>query len=138
LASCGVSNRRQRVVVDDDLARRAPRGVVRLGEHGEHRLADVLDEAVGENRIVMDDRAAIVDAGNVRRDDHGDDAGGAAYGRQVHRADPRMRVAREAQGRVQRARQFGNIVGVRGATGDVQVRRFVRAGWPAALGIAAA
>jgi hypothetical protein len=55
-----VSTPGQDVVVDLGEPGGAPRGIVRRGDHDEHRLADVLDEPVGEYRVVVDDRPAIV------------------------------------------------------------------------------
>jgi hypothetical protein len=53
-------DRRKRLIVDARLAGRAPRGIVRIGDHEEKRLARVLHEAVGEDRIVLDDGPAVV------------------------------------------------------------------------------
>ena len=46
----------------------------RLRRHGEERLAGILDHVLGEDRIVVEDRARIVLAGNVGGGQHADDA----------------------------------------------------------------
>ena len=49
------------------LAARARAPASRVATHREHRLAGELHLAVGEDRVVVDDRADVVGAGNVGR-----------------------------------------------------------------------
>jgi hypothetical protein len=105
---------------------RAPRQVARLGDHREHRLAEVVDDAVGEDRIVVDDRPAVVRAGDVGGDQHGDDARHRRDALAVDGDEAAVRDGREAERGVQRAGELGQVVDVGRGAGDVQVRRLVR------------
>ncbi len=102
--------------------------LARLGDHREHGLADVVDDAVGEDRIVVDDRAAVVRPGNVGGDQHRDDAGQRRDAGAVDRDQAPVGDGRKTERRVQRAGELGQVVDVRRRAGDVQVRRFVRQG----------
>jgi hypothetical protein len=99
---------------------------MRVGDHDENRLADVLHDAVSEDRVVMDDRAAIVGARDVGYRVHRHHAGRSAHRIQVERSDAGMRLGRQAQRRMQCALQLGDIVGVGGLAQHVQFGRFVR------------
>ena len=101
--------------------------IARFGDHREDRLAEVLDEAVGEDRVVVDHRAAIVRAGDVGGNQHRDDAGHRLDACTIDRDQLAVRDRREAERGVQRAGELGQVVDVGRAAGDVQVRRFVRA-----------
>ena len=68
------------------------------GRDGEHRLAGEQHDAVGEDRIVVLDRADVVDAGNVGGGDHGDDARRGPHGVEVERPDPAVRDRTLAHG----------------------------------------
>ncbi|MGF6751452.1 hypothetical protein OKW36_007112 [Paraburkholderia sp. MM5482-R1] len=104
-----------------------PRRLVRRRDHDQHRLADVLHDAVGEDRIVaMNDRADVVDAGDVVGGEDRDDAGRRAHLVERDRDDLRVRLRRQPQRRVQRAGQLGNVVGVGRAAAYVQMRGLVR------------
>ncbi|KDB51037.1 hypothetical protein X805_33380 [Sphaerotilus natans subsp. natans DSM 6575] len=78
-----VEHRRQRLDRRDlrRQRRRAPRLAARAGHDQEHRLAAPVHRALGQDRVVVHDRAAVVDAGNVGGRQHRDHAG--------HRAHPR-------------------------------------------------
>ncbi len=116
----------QHVVVDPGEARGASRRGVRRSNHDEHRLADILDEPVGEDGIVVDDGAAIVRAGDVGGGQHGDHARRRAHRREVDRPDPGMRLLGQAERRMQGAGDLRNVVDVERFAGDMQMRRFVR------------
>jgi restriction endonuclease Mrr len=91
--------------VDHGQARGAARIVVGVGDHDEDRLADVLHQAVGEDRIVVDDRAAVVGAGDVLHGQHRDHAARWRARRPGRCARcSRAALLRQAQRRVQRAR----------------------------------
>ena len=70
-----------------------PHLVRRVGgtDHREHLLADVLHESVGEDRVVVHDRPAIVRAGDVGRAEHRDDARQRADAVERHRRDAPVR-----------------------------------------------
>jgi hypothetical protein len=99
----------------------------RARDHGEDGLADVAQLAVGQDRIVVQDRPAVVVAGDVGGREHVDDARHGTDPVQSHRAQAPVRDRRQAEGGVQRAGQLGDVVDVGGAAGHVQVGRLVRA-----------
>ncbi len=107
-----------------------PRGLARCGvrsrHHREHRLADELHQAVGENRIVGDDRAAIVLARDVGRGQHRDDARRRLDGAGIEPRDARVGALAQAQRDMARAGKFGDVVDVGRLAGNVQSRRLVR------------
>ncbi len=74
----------------------------------------------------MDDRPAVVLAGNVGGGQHRDDAGGRAHGGEVDRIHRRVRIPGEPERDVQRAVDLRNVVDVDRLAGHVQVRRLVR------------
>ena len=104
----------------------AARIVMRIGDHDEQRLADILDQSVGKNRIVMDDRAAVIEAGNVRSDQHGDHAGRGLHGSEIDGRERGMRLLRQAQRGMQRAVEFRDIVDIGGASQHMQRGGLVR------------
>ncbi|MDT4828340.1 hypothetical protein FQZ97_617220 [compost metagenome] len=109
----------------------AARGIAGFGDHGEHGLAEVADLAAvvhgQQDRVVVNDRAAVVGAGDVVGGDHRDHAGHGADGVEGQRRHAAVGHRRQAQRAVQRAGEFGNVVDVGGFAGHVQVRRLVRA-----------
>jgi hypothetical protein len=131
-AACGVMHRRLRL--DGQRVLRPGGGaaglLARLGDHGEHRLAQVADLAAvvhgQQDGVVVNDRAAVVGARDVVGRDDLDHARHGADGVQRQRRDAAVGGRREAQRAVQRAGQLGNVVDVGGFAGHVQVRRFVR------------
>ena len=74
----------------------------------------------------MDDRAAIVDTGNVGRRQHLDHIGQGTQRSQIQRQQAAARHRRQAQGAMQGAGHLGQIVNVRGFARHMQSRRFVR------------
>jgi hypothetical protein len=127
LRSMGLAHRehrRQRLDVDEVLGPRgrAPRRVAAGGDDREHRLAQVLHQTVGEDRIVLHDRAALVLAGDVLGSDHVHHARQRAQRGQSDALEPAVRHRRQAECGVQRAGQLGQVVDVGGAAGDMQVR----------------
>nr|GEU28080.1 hypothetical protein [Tanacetum cinerariifolium] len=107
-------DRGQFLVVDLGAARGAAGVVMGVRHHDEHRLAHVQHFAGAENRIVVDDRTAVVGAHDVLRRVHGHHAGSGAHGRQIDGRDARMRPGGQSQSGVQRALQLGDVVGVGG------------------------
>ena len=82
-------------------ARGASRRIARAGDHHEHRLAEVLHRAVGQDRVVVHDRAAVVAAGDVLGTEHVD-ARPASLARRRGRSTSSGR-APPATGRARRA-----------------------------------
>ena len=121
-------HRRQRFDVDEVLGPRrgTPRRVARARNHREHRLAQVVHLAAGQDRVVVHDRAALVLARDVFGRDHVDHARQGAQRVQSNALEPAVGQRRQAQRAVQRAGQLGQVVDVGGGAGDVQVRRLVR------------
>ena len=66
---------RQIFVGDLGKARGGASMLDRIGRDGKHRLADVLDQAVGEHWIVLEYRADVVLAGDIVRREHRNHAG---------------------------------------------------------------
>ena len=85
-------DRGQRLEVELRELRRAPRGVHIGGGDGEYRLPGEFDDIVREDRVVVLDRADVVDAGNIGRGDDGHDARhGVHVGQRRVRAGARAR-----------------------------------------------
>ena len=109
----------------------AARGVAGARDHGEHRLAQVADLAAvlhgQQDRVVVDDRAAVVGAGDVVGREHRHHARHGADGVERERRDAPVGRGRQAQRAMQGAGDLGDVVDVGGLAGHVQVRRFVRA-----------
>ncbi len=101
--------------------------VAGLGDDGKHRLAQVTDLSVAQDRVVMDDGAAVVGPGNVSRRQHRDHAGQGPQCVQRHGSQPPARHGRQAQRAVQRARQLRDVVDVGGLTRHMQVGRLMGA-----------
>ena len=106
--------------------RRTARGVAAFGDDGEQRLAEIANLAGAEDRVVVNDRAAVVAAGNVLGRQHGDDARHGADAVEVHRGQPSGRHRRQAERAMQRSLQFGQVVDVVRLAGDVQRCGFMR------------
>ena len=118
--------RRQLGVFDACPQCRLPRGLDARGRDGEQRLPDVLHQLIGENRIVVDDRSAIVDTGDAGGRKHGHHARRCADGIQVQGNDSRMRLGAATERGVQSAARLDDVVDVRGLPCDVQVSALVR------------
>ena len=111
--------------------------VAGFGDDCENRLTEVADFAprrsivvlpeIAQDRVVVNDRAAIVRARDVGGRQHRDDARQRANPVERGGGEPAVRDRREAERAVQRAREFREVVDVGRLTGDVQVRRLVRA-----------
>ena len=101
--------------------RGAPCRISRAGNHGEQGLAHVADLAIAEDGVVMNDGAAVVDAGNIGCRDHLHHFGHGAHGLQRQRRQTAMGHGREPQGAVQRAFELGQVVDIGGLAGHMQV-----------------
>ncbi len=121
-------HRRQRVDGNHFLGqcRRAARRIARARQHHEHRLAEVPHRAVGEDRIVVHDRAAVVAAGDRIGAERVDHAGQLAHGIEIDRLQAPVRHRRQAERGVQRAGELGHVVDVGRFAGHVQVGGLVR------------
>ncbi len=82
---------------------------------------------MGKDRVVMDQRTAVVLTGDVRSAQHSDHAGLAPQQFEIDADQLAMGDRRQAQRRMQRSLRFGNIVGVEGLATDVQMRGFMLA-----------
>ena len=96
------------------------------GDDGKDRLAEVAQLLIGQDRIVVQQRAAIVLAGNVGGGQHRDDARLALQQFEVDARQPAMRDRRQPQRRVQGAMHLGNVVHIDRFAADMQGRRFMR------------
>ena len=85
-----VSDRLQDFVLDHRPGRGFPGQRHAGGGDGEHRLAVIFDQAVGENRIAHEGRTHIVDARNVAGGHHRGNAGRPDHRCQIHGYDPRV------------------------------------------------
>jgi hypothetical protein len=129
----GVQQRGQRLGLDDVACAggRAPCLFAGVRHHHEHRLPQVAQRGAGlasQDGVVVHQRAAFVGPRDARGGEHVHHAGQRAQRVQVHRLQHTMRQRRQAQGRVQRAGQFGQVVGVGRAPAHVQRGRLVRVG----------
>ena len=122
----GREQRGQHFVFDVAEACRATSRVVRRRHHDEHRLADEVHRVSRQNRIVVDDRAAVIGARDIRRREHGHHARRRLHAVQAQVDDARMRLRAHAKRGVQRAGKLGDVVGVRGSARHVQMCRFMR------------
>ena len=118
-------DRRQRFEVEAGQLRRLARGIHGGGRDREHRLAGEQHDAIGQDRIVVLNRADVVDPRNIGGRDHRDDVRRGPHGIEVERPDAAVRNGTLAHGGVQRAARLRNVVGVRCGAGDVQVCRIV-------------
>ncbi len=114
-----VGQRRQHLVVDDDLGRRPTRCLRVVGGHERDRLALVADDAVGEHRLV-----GVLEADRVlpRHVVGGEDRGHARRLQRlgdVDRPDPRVRV-RRPQRRAPDHVVVPEVAGVRELAGDLE------------------
>jgi hypothetical protein len=99
----------------------------------EEGLARVDDLVLGQQRLVMDDRADIVFAGYVGGGQHGDDAGRGAHRVQVERKQGGMAFGGMAEGAMEQARRLRQVVDIGGGARDMEVGAVVRQ-WPVHLG----
>ena len=106
--------------------RRTAGQVPRGGQHHKDRLPQVVQRAFGQHGVVVDDRAAVVGAGDVTGRQHRHHPRLGHQGRGVHAQESSMRHRRQAQRRVQGAGGLGQVVGVGRRARHVQVGGFVR------------
>ncbi len=114
---------------DLGLPRGAAGGMVAGGGHKEDLLADIVDGAIRQDRLVMRRGRGIVGKGHILGGHHHNNAGGGADGGKVHRRDAPAGDGREAKGEVQRARGRRDIVDIAGHARDVQRAGIVREGF---------
>ena len=93
-----------------------------------HRLAQKLDLALSQKRVIVDDGSAIVLARNILGRIHRHHAVLRQNGRTVNALANELAVGhrRQNQGCVKGATQLGDVVGVDGLARDMQARGFVR------------
>ena len=117
---------RQHFVVNHRAARGAAGDIDAGGNHREHRLADVMHFTVGKNGIVVDDRAAVVAARNIRRGEHRHHARHRGHGSEIDAADACVGLCRQAKRGMQGAGQLRDVVDIGRLAGHVQVGGLVR------------
>ena len=107
--------------------RRATRQLALGCDDGEHRLPQIAQLALGQDRVVVQQRAAVVFAGEVGGGVDGDDAGLPLQQFKVDGQQAAMRHRRQTQRCVQGAGGLGDVVDVGRLTADMQGGGFVRA-----------
>ena len=103
------------------------RSITVAGDHGKQGLAHKADFAVAQNRIVMNDGAAVVDTGNIGSGDHVHHIRHGAHGFQRQRCELAMRHGRQAQSAMQRAPQLGQVIDIGCLARHMQVGGFMLA-----------
>ena len=119
-------DRRQRLEIEAGETCGAARGHDVDRCDGEDRLPGEFHEVVREDRIVVLDRAHVVDARNVLRADHRNHTRRLAHGLKIETAQYDRGDGTDADRDVQKAAGLGQVVGVLGLTADMQRRRVVR------------
>jgi hypothetical protein len=99
-----------------------------VGGDGEQRLAVEQHLAGGEDGVVVDHRAAVVRAGDVGGGDDGPHPGRGAHGREVEADQAAVGHIGQPDRGVEQAGRFGQVVGVGGAAGHVEVGALVGQG----------
>ena len=117
---------RQLLVAHLRLARGTSGGIIRFRDHGEYRLADILHDPLGKDRVVVGDGAAVVLSRDVLRRQHRHHAWRVMHGGEVDGPDHRVRMRRQSQGGMQRTRQLRDVIDIGRLARHVQVCRFVR------------
>ena len=123
----GIEHGRQLLVLDHGQAHRAPSLLARARGHGEDRLAGILDEVDGQQRLVVAMRGAdVVLARHVGGGQHADHTLGRADVIEIDPAQPRMRLLAQAELDMEQALGLGQVVDVEGLAGDVAEGAVVR------------
>jgi hypothetical protein len=115
-------------VLDPGQAHGGPGDVPGLGGHHKDHLSVKLHLAGGDHRVIVQDGAAVVAAGNVGGGEHAAHPGQGAHRVQIQPGDAPPGAGGQARCRVQGAGQFGQIVDVTGGAADVQGGAFVGQG----------
>ena len=110
----------ERVVIDFRLARRGPRGVVRLGDNDEQRLARKMHRSFGKQRFRHRHRRHVVCAGKIFRSDDRDHRRCRPHSRKIHPLDSAMRDLGKAERQMKRSSRRRYVVDIGCAAGDVQ------------------
>ena len=88
-------------------------------------MADTLHQPRGEDGIVLQDRAEVVQTRDVRRLQHRHHTRGAPHRLEIEMQDACMRPCRQTECRMQRAARLGDVVDVGGAARHMQMRTLV-------------
>ena len=94
--------------------------VMGVGDDDEDRLADILHQTIAEDRVIMQDRTAIIDAGDVLRGEDRHHTGRRFDRIERDRGDTGMGFLRQAECGMQGAVQFRDVIGVRGFAQHMQ------------------
>ena len=116
------------LVGDMRLAHRLARGKVTGRGDQKHRLTDIVQRAVRQQRLVMQRGRAIAVRGQILRPPDAHHARRASHIGKVDFGDMARRDLREAKGQMQAARRHGNIVDIARLAGHMQRRRIMRQG----------
>ena len=99
--------------------------MVRVCQYEKDRLPLVLDQLLGEQRIIGRHPAVVVRSGNVAVGQHIDHTRVRTHRCKIDRAQARMRIGRYAEGRMQRPGRLRRIIDVTRRAGDLQMGRLV-------------
>ena len=97
------------------------------GNHGKQGLAHIANLTVAQNRVIMNDGAAVVDTGNIGSGNDIHHLGHGTHRFQRQRRQAAMGHGRQAQSAVQRAFQLRQVVDIGSLTRHMQVGRFMLA-----------
>ena len=103
------------------------RSITCAGNDGEQGLAHIANLATAQNGVVLDDGAAVVDAGDIGSNNHVHHIRHGAYRIQRQRGQGSGSDRRQAQRAVQRALQLRQIVNIRSLACYMQMGRFMLA-----------
>ena len=109
-------HRRQRFVIDSDLARRLPCLNQVVGHHQAHHLPQVLHQGVGKNRLVVHHAAHPRRARHIAGQDHALDPWPGQSGRNIDRQNLGVGLAGQDGGGVERAFEFRQVIHIERAT----------------------
>jgi hypothetical protein len=120
-----IEDRLELLVLDAGKAHGLARPLDRRRDHGEDRLARVLDDVGGEDRIVVHHRAVVVLSGDVRGRQYRDDTRGRPHRGEIDVAQASMCLVADADRRMQRAFRQRDVVGIERFAGHVQMGALV-------------
>ncbi|MPL80129.1 hypothetical protein SDC9_26022 [bioreactor metagenome] len=121
-------DRRAGGIADAVLARRDAGGAVAFGDDEEHRLADVMHLALGQNGFGQRRGRGVIGEGHVGCGQHRDHARALPHGGEIHLLDRGARLGRETEGQMQCVRRAGDVIDIARAAGDVQLGRVMGQG----------
>ena len=115
----------QRLILDPGQARRLPRGPRRIRQHREHGLPHILHQVRGENGVVLQDGAVIVDPRHILRRDRRRHPRRRQHGRQVQTLYPPMGLSAETHSPMQQALGFRRVIHIQGLPAHMEASALV-------------